>query len=134
MSPECNGNYGHPNRKYMLETIPYEEGDFVLITNDDNYYVPQFVEQMLSACLPDTGFVLCDCLHSYDHYDYFSAETAECKIDMGEFIVRLDIAKEVGFTHDHHSADGAYAVECVLKCLERKLGIRKIARALFIHN
>jgi len=128
------GNYGHPNRKWMLENIPHEEGDYVLITNDDNYYVTEFVEQMLSACIPDTGFVMCDCLHSYDHYDYFSCETAECKIDMGEFIVRLDIAKEVGFTHDHHSADGAFAVECVRKCVDMGLLIRKIDRALFIHN
>jgi GT2 family glycosyltransferase len=131
---KVGGNYGHPNRKWMLENIPQEEGDYVLITNDDNYYVPEFVEQMLSACIENTGFVMCDCLHSYDHYDYFSCETAECKIDMGEFIVRLDIAKEVGFIHDHHSADGAFAVECINLCVARGLGIRKIPRALFVHN
>jgi hypothetical protein len=39
-------NYGHPNRRYMLNTIQVNTNDFILITNDDNYYMPEYVRYM----------------------------------------------------------------------------------------
>lgn len=128
------GNYGHPNRKAMLQSVKAEEGDFILITNDDNYYVPKFVEYMLGACVANVGMVYCDTLHSYLHYGVHHSELKEEGIDMGAFIVRADVAKEVGFNHYHFSADGAYAEECLAKCREKNMGIAYIAKPLFVHN
>ena len=46
-SPERYQNYGHPNRRSMLKAIECNPSDFILMTNDDNYYVPRFVAYML---------------------------------------------------------------------------------------
>ena len=61
-----NGKWGHPNRKAMIESLP--DDGYVLLTNDDNMYVPVFVEAMLSATKDGAGMVYCDTLHSYVGY------------------------------------------------------------------
>lgn len=134
-TPTVKGNWGHPNRKFMLGQIPLNHRDFVLMTNDDNYYVPTFIEQMLKECRKyDVGFVYCDTLHSYLKYDVLSTEVREGSIDMGAFIVKLDVAKHIGFNHMHISADGLYAVECATFCKLRRLKVVKIPKPLFVHN
>jgi hypothetical protein len=133
-TPKRNGVWGHPNRKMMLNTIEGELNDYVLMTNDDNYYVPKFVEQILSITDENVGMVVCDCLHSYTQYDYFKSELKEGFIDMGSFVVKMDVAKKVGFNYLHYSADGAYAIDCGNYCQDNDLEIRRINRALFIHN
>jgi len=130
-----NGKYGHPNRRTELEQLKGSDNDFVLITNSDNYYVTEFVEQMLSASeMGNIGIVMCDTLHSHLHYGYHSSQLYEGGVDMGAFIVRFDIAKKVGFNHTHFSADGAYAVECGEECVKQGLRVAYIPKALFIHN
>lgn len=128
------GQYGHPNRKMMLERVKADPDDFILITNDDNYYVPKFVEYMLGSVNPAIGIVYCDTLHSYIHYNVHQSKLLEEGIDMGAFIVRQDVAKEVGFQHAHFSADGAYAEECAKHCRDKELNFTYIPIALFVHN
>jgi len=134
-TPQVNGSWGHPNRKFMLGQIPLNHRDFVLITNDDNYYVPTFVELMLKECRrDDVGFVYCNTLHSYMGYNVLDTEIRENLIDMGSFIVKLDIARHVGFNSIKFSADGLYAVECVQYCRLRRMKVVKIPKVLFVHN
>lgn len=128
-----NGKWGHPNRKAMIQSLEPDADSYVLITNDDNMYVPIFVDAMLSACKSDVGMVFCDTLHSYTGFTHTKSQLKENFIDMGAFIVRCDIAKEVGFNHEHFSADGRYAEECAKYCSDREIGIRYIDRPLFIH-
>ena len=133
-SPERYQNYGHPNRKMMLQTIETNPGDFILMTNDDNYYVPLFVEYMLNAVRGRIGIVYCNTIHSHAGYDINYSELRENCIDMGAFIVREDIAKMTGFNHIHFSADGTYAEECSRTCLRNRLKAVKVNKAIFIHN
>jgi len=133
-SPERYENYGHPNRRTTLQTIETETGDFILMTNDDNYYVPMFVEYMLQVANRRIGMVYCDTVHSHAAYDINYSELRENCIDMGAFIVREDIAKQTGFNHDHFSADGMYCEECLKTCHRRRLKAFKIHKCLFIHN
>lgn len=127
------GLWGHPNRRWALEELPESE-DYVLITNDDNYYVPRFVEFFREQCDEDVGIVYCDTVHSYLNYDVMKSEMRASYIDSGAFIVRMDIAKKVGFIHVHEQADGRYAERCATECLNRSLKIVYISRPLFIHN
>lgn len=131
------GSWGHPNRDLGLKILESNSQDFVLITNDDNYYVPEFIEQMLQkterVVLP-VGLVFCDTVHSYMKYSVLTSQLKENQIDMGSFIVRLDIAKKVGFKHRHLSADGRYAEECADFCRRTGLVMKRIPRPLFIHN
>jgi hypothetical protein len=133
-TPTLNGKYGHPNRKMMLQKLKGETTDFVLITNEDNMIVDSFVELFLKECKGNVGMVYCNTIHSYMKYDILSTQVKENFIDMGSFIVRLDIAQHVGFNHEHLSADGRYAVECYQECQRRGLIAVKINKALFCHN
>ena len=132
---EVNGHWGHPNRKFMLGQIPLNHHDFVLITNDDNYYVPKFVEYFLAeGNKEDVGFVYCDTVHSYYQYNVLNTVVKENQIDMGSFMVKLDVARHIGFNHIHLSADGLYAEECANYCRLRRLKVVYIPKPIFIHN
>jgi hypothetical protein len=140
-SKERYGLYGHPNRQAMLQKIKGNKDDYVLITNDDNYYVPKFVEYFTFYFAPDVGMIYCDTLHDgYDSmrlgmgYDVLKSQLRAKCIDMGSFIVKLDIAQEVGFNHYDHHADGLYCEECNQKRAERGLRVIYIPKPLFIHN
>lgn len=135
-SPERYQNYGHPNRRTMLQAMDIEPGDYILMTNDDNYYVPRFVEFMLKECIGSNkaGIIYCDTVHSHMEYNVHKSSLVECGIDMGCFIVKGDVAKETGFNHNHFSADGTYAVECLKTATKRGYKVVKINKPLFIHN
>jgi hypothetical protein len=131
---EINGYWGFPNRNLALKNLALNHRDFVLITNDDNMYIPKFMEYFLKETKRETvGFIYCNIIHSYQNYDILYTEIKQDLIDMGSFIVKLDIAKRVIFKN-YEAADGAYAVACANYCRARKLEIVKINKALFIHN
>lgn len=134
-TPQVNGKWGHPNRNMGLRRIPLSHRNFVLMTNDDNYYVPEFVNFFLrEARRASTGFVYCDTLHNYIQYDVMDSQPKKNHIDMGAFIVRVDIAKKIGFNSVEFSADGIYAEACANLCSQRRLILKHIKKALFIHN
>ena len=133
-TPQRNGLWGHPNRKWMIEQLPNNFSDYVLITNDDNYYVPTFVERFLAEGNRHTGFIYCDTVHSYMDYEVLKTRIKECEIDMGSFAVRIDVAKKVGFKHMYEQADGRYAEECAIECLKHQLRVAYLPKAYFIHN
>lgn len=131
------GLWGHPNRRMMIENLPTSTKDFLLITNDDNYYVPEFMSQMMyeTQRQPNVGMVHCDVVHNYFKYGVLSTRPAPGRIDMGCFITRLDVAKEVGFDRcDDPVADGYFAQNCAQLCQNISLKIIHISRPLFVHN
>lgn len=129
------GNWGHINRKQGLQMLMGDPGDFVLITNGDNYYVPTFVEKMLDEVKKgDVGMVYCDFLHHTLDYINMISQPKMNFIDMGAYIVELKLAQEVGFIHDVAGADGLFAEECDAKCTERGLKSIHLEKTLFIHN
>jgi hypothetical protein len=134
ITPQVNGFWGHPNRSAMLNKIKGDPGDFVLITNHDNQYVPAFIEIFRAHSNAQVGFIYCNTIHNYFNYDILLTQVRVGHIDMGSFIVRLDVAQKVGFKHNVEVADGMYAEECAGEC--RRLGLRivSINKALFIHN
>lgn len=133
-SEKRNERWGHPNRKIMLQSTDGSSEDYILLTNEDNYYVPIFVDAMLRNAKENVGIVMCDTVHSYSSYTPHISELRECGIDMGAFVVRGDIAKAVGFKHEHFSADGRYAEECGEYCRKNGLEILHVNHLLFVHN
>lgn len=132
-----NGNYGHSNKNKILGMLPLNHSDFVLMTNDDNYYVPRFVEFMTRRCSSlsrKVGLVYCDTVHSYLNYELLKTQLKENFVDMGSFIVRIDVAKKIGFNQIHLSADGTYAESCANFCKKVRLEMIYIPKPLFIHN
>jgi hypothetical protein len=133
-SPERYGIYGHPNRKRFLESIEPSKEDFVLLSNDDNMYVPVFIEELLRRRTHDTGMIYWDTVHSHFKYNVLKSIVKVDRIDIGSFVVRADIAKEVGFNNFAFNGDGYYAEECARACKAKGLKIDYIPKPLFIHN
>jgi hypothetical protein len=133
-SEKRNGNYGHPNRRMMLDKLIGDSEDFVLLTNEDNYYAPVFVEKVLTHATRTVGVITYYTVHSHFDYDIHNPVLTEGGIDMGAFIVRFDIAKTVGFHYDHFSADGVYAQECGVLCKSKRMEVLNIPKPLFVHN
>jgi hypothetical protein len=133
-TPQVNGKWGFPNRKMMVQEIEGNPDDFLLITNDDNEYIQPFVDMFLAQCQPDVGMVYCNTIHSYMGYEILQTRMQVMYIDMGSFITRLDVAKAVGFNHEHEQADGVFAEECAAECGRRGLRVVQINKALFCHN
>jgi hypothetical protein len=129
-----NEFWGHPNRRTYLNRVNPSKDTYVLLTNDDNYYIPLFVEYMLDECRDNVGMVMCDTVHSHFHYNLHQSHPHEGGIDMGAFIVRADVATTVGFIHDTRGADGLYAEECANYCHSADLEIAHVNKPLFIHN
>jgi hypothetical protein len=126
--------WGHPNRKALLEKIKGNKDDYVLITNDDNYYIPKFIEYFFDKANNDVGIIYCDTVHSHSNYAINYSKLQEHCIDMGAFIVKFDIAKETGFNHTCFSADGKYAEECNANRISKGLKAIYINKTLFVHN
>lgn len=131
------GDYGHANRRAMLRMLEGDTDDFVLITNDDNYYVPGFVEYVFREVVNSrqkVGMVYCDFLHHRFEWDVVNALPKLNHIDMGAFVVRLSLAQEVGFIHNEPHADGLFAEECDAACKNKRLRVIHIPKVLFVHN
>ena len=133
-SPERYERYGHPNRRAALREVKCNPHDWILLTNDDNFYTCKFWEYMSREIKAKVGMILCNTIHSHMDYNVHDSQIYECGIDMGAFLVRADIAQKVGFNHDHFSADGVYAVECHEECKRKGLIAVKVPKCLFIHN
>lgn len=125
------GVWGHMNRATMLSKIDPNEGGLLLITNFDNYYVPVFVETVISNFKKDIDLIYYDFVHSHQGYQYYQSYPEISKIDMGAFITRTKMAKKVGFNSTHYCADGFF-LEDYKKAMKKD--IVYINRALFVHN
>lgn len=136
-------DWGHTLRATMLSM--YLENPYVLLTNADNYYMPRFVEYMLKRFEDDkeVGVVYCNAVHSHPHpnnnpshmdYGVFQANFAPCQCDIGEIIVRSDIARAVGFKHRHRDADASWIQDILDYQKEHYFKIVKESRTLFVHN
>jgi len=132
-------DYGHSLRDLALRQAG---GDYVLLTNDDNYYVPRLLEFLTGAiCTTGADVVMFDMVHSHDNpgcrplpaYSYFQTQYGRGNIDMGAAIVRSDLARAAGFRDKSHDGDATY-FEDVARLRGGPLSVCKISRTLFVHN
>jgi hypothetical protein len=129
-------DYGHTLRSMGLMD---SKQDYVLLTNDDNYYVPVFVDEIqavINSELPD--IVYFDMVHNYAFgyhpnpisYQTLIAEPILNRIDIGSFVFNTKLGQSVGFRGRHHQADGMFFED--MKDSGAK--IVKIPKVLFVHN
>lgn len=133
-------DWGHSLREKALETLPL--GEWTLLTNDDNYYVPIFVESVLNAAnsSPDTKMIYFDCIqrtkaknsHSQEYYGLQQSIPVMLQIDMGSFVTRSDIFKSVKFESKAFIADGIF-IETLIKTYP-DAAFLKLNQCLFVHN
>lgn len=120
--------WGHYHRHPTALIEPH--ADWVVFTNDDNYYVPIFLERVLNvAHTTNSGMVYFDTVHSHFNYDVLNVVPVVCNIDIGSFIVRMDLVRDTPWTNYEGIADGIYAEK-----LAKSTNAVKAPGVLFIHN
>lgn len=131
--PYRTENYGHLLRKWALENL--ELNDYVLLTNGDNYYTPNMIEEVEKRT---EDLIYFDLVHSHktkvNHnqhtYGYMNSKLQSSYVDIGNVIVKSKIAKKVGFNSTRYAADWDY-IDDILKLTP---SIYKIEKILFVHN
>lgn len=106
---------GDVGQSMKMAYTRYARGEFVCVPNDDAYYVPSFIDQMLwTARAQDLTLVYCDWLfNAADNttpYRYMEAEPRFGRIDVGGFMVKREALIEDGWTYRAEGGDG-YLVE-----------------------
>jgi|688.fasta_scaffold83839_4 hypothetical protein len=129
-------DYGHTLRSIGLrESI----ADYTLLTNDDNYYAPIFIEEMVSnAMLFQSDVVFCDMVHNHIFndlpnpvgYQVLISEPIMNRIDMGCFIFKTRIGQDVGFNSRAFEADWDF----FQSLLDAGAKYSKVEKVLFVHN
>lgn len=130
-----HNDYGHSLRSLAIDHCQTE---FMLLTNDDNYYVPIFVEQIVEQPLKDLDIVFFDMVHSHkllslpntSGYQTLVTQPRINWIDIGAFVFRTELGKQTGFKSRDFAADGVF-FESMLRDGARCLKIEKV---LFVHN
>jgi len=132
-------DYGHSLREIAIERC---DSEFIMLTNDDNYYVPLFLQLMFEKVERDKlDLVLCDMIHSHEQpggrpqgsYSTFITEPRMFCVDIGCFIVKTQLAKAVGFRDKTFSGDGTF-VEDIMRLGDNVVKWGKVDKVLFVHN
>lgn len=131
-------DYGHSLRDWGIKKF-YKDYRYLLITNSDNYYSPKLIEYIFSEISEDTGVVYFNMVHSHDQgygtYSVLTTDFIEYRCDIGSFVVRSDIAYNVGFKRRDFNAD-AFFIQNINEYRNKyKLfDIKKINKCLMVHN
>lgn len=128
------GNWGHKLRQKALKEM--ELGDYVVITNADNYYVPVYTEYMLKGFKKSHTAVAtyCDAMvHSYKAWQVIPVKFERGYIDCGGVMVKKEVACEVGWSDvENHSSDWTYFSDIAARYSPKNF--IPVKGCLFIHN
>jgi len=124
-------DWGHTPRNYGLSQATEE---WVVMTGDDNYYAPIFVEDFLNAVDENTHFVLCNMIHNWTNNDYLHINSIPRAgaIDIGNFMTRTQLSNKMKLDITDEQSDGTF-VEEYLKRYSEGI-IKKINKPLYVHN
>lgn len=123
-------DWGHTPRELGKQQA---RGRYVIMSGDDNYYVPTFVAEFTKAMLLHMfpGMIYWDMVHSHYNYQYFVCTPGFNQIDMGAFATRTDLAKQLPLGTEY-AADGLYVEN--FKHMFPNEQIIKINKVLYVHN
>lgn len=121
-------DYGHTPREMGKQA---SVADYIIMTGDDNYYVPTFIKELNNVISTSPGMVYWNMIHNGYDYTPFICRVEDGYIDMGAFATRRDLAQQIQLGKEY-CADGYYTMNFCKKFPEEK--IIKIEKILFIHN
>lgn len=125
---ERYNDWGHTPREVGKNN---SEAKYVIMSGDDNYYIPTFINELSIASETNPGMIYWDMVHSHYKYSYFKCLPAFNQIDMGAFATRTDLAKQIKLGTSY-AADGIFVEDFKKKFPDEK--IKKIEKVMFIHN
>lgn len=134
-TPTRFNDWGMSLRNIGLEMVT---GDYVINTNDDNYYTPNWLNEVNLAIEENSeiNFVYYDMVLSHNNienhnkkdYGLFIPQLRHSYIDMGQFAVKSNIIAGHKFS-SNAPADGELIEE-----IKHKLNPYYINKILFVHN
>jgi len=126
-----HNDWGHTARQYGLDNAVEE---WVVMTGDDNYYVPLFVDYFLNSINNETHFVYCDMIHNWvnNEYVHLKSYPKRGQIDIGNFMSKTKLAKEIKLDTSSGEADGIFVEDYLNKFKEGN--IVYIPKPLYVHN
>jgi glycosyltransferase involved in cell wall biosynthesis len=131
--PERYNDWGHTPRNYGMQ---HATEDWVVMTGEDNYYMPIFVDNFLDSVKerPSAHFVFCNMVHNWTDFQYFAIDCSPIKnkIDIGNFMVKRKCGKKIKLDVTNIAADGDYVEEYLKKFPEGE--VLKINKVLYVHN
>jgi len=124
-------DWGHTPRNFGLKNATE---DWVVMTGDDNYYMPVFVDHFLSVAKVGVNFVYCDMIHNWtDHqYLYIKSEPRYGRIDIGNFMTKRIYAQQLELDNTIEAADAKFVEDYLKKYT--KIGVKYIPKPLYVHN
>lgn len=131
---EHTGSYGHAIRAKYLQLLK-SKGDYVIISNIDNYYMPLFLEKAIDTFRSNTRAMAVYCnqiIHNYTGYKVMNCRLARGFIDSGNVMLKFEEAASVGWNSIEHSADWFFFED-----VAKKYGAHSFVPfqgALFVHN
>jgi glycosyltransferase involved in cell wall biosynthesis len=123
-------DWGHTPRQFGKQQ---STSSYVIMTGDDNYYVPTFINELKEAIEKNNNpdIIYWDMIHSHYEYQLFRCNLAYNQIDMGAFATKREIAQSINLGTEY-AADGLFVEECKKK--HPNLVSVKINKVLFVHN
>lgn len=123
-------DWGHTPRNTGLAQASAE---WVVMTGEDNYYVPTFVEEVLKVAAPDVNFIYTDMVHNWSGGEYkaINCTPKTGNIDIGNSIFRTELAKQMRLDVHDKCADGKFVEEYLRRFGGRSVRINKL---LYVHN
>ncbi len=127
-APERQGHYGHPWRQLGIDHCT---GDYIGLSNGDNYYAPVYFEWMLYALTTqDADFAACNMIHSYLRWAPFTTRPEKGGMDLGAWIARAALVKSTPWRDTDIQADGTFVEEMLRKARR----VTHVPGWLFVHN
>lgn len=115
-------DWGHDKRAKGLRLA---QGKYVGFFNDDDLYDRQYIEKMLAA-VEEGGHDAAFC----NWNEYPNCEFRLCSSTAGNFIVRTDLGREVGYTDRVYEADGLF----INALVDAGARVTKVEETLYTHN
>lgn len=115
--------WGHPHRQRAIDEC---RGEFIGISNSDNYYVPGFMDTMLMAMEgAETELAACGSAQAYTNWGFMHPAQ-----DMGAFLASRRLISKVRWEGDNFASDGDYFGK-----LANLAGqVAAVGNGLFVHN
>lgn len=128
---ERHNDWGHTPRNIGLQMATE---DWVVMTGEDNYYMPVFVDHFLEAVTPKVHFVFCNMIHNWTNFQYhhIDCQPSWGKIDIGNFMTKRKLAQQLKLNPKNEQADGVFVEEYLKKFPDGK--VMKINKTLYVHN
>lgn len=130
---ERANDWGHtPRQRGFQELANGSDGDFVVVTNSDNFHVPGFAEKMLESFDDEACVAYCDMVHEYYSWRNFETRLEYSFIDCGCVMARLNTALAAGWNDNTYEGDWRYVADLIDQCGVK--AFRKVNATLFVHN